>query len=391
MPYLCGLARRFQASNGIGMRILLLGGYGNFGALIARELARDSGLNLILAGRNQASAQTCAAGLETGTGTILDAIALDVGARDLALRLAAVRPDLVINTCGPFQAQDYRVANAALDAGAHYVDLADARDYVAGIVALDGKARAFDRLVVAGASTVPALTAAVIDRHRNEFHALEEIDIGISPGNRTPPGAATVAAILSYVGRPLRMWKSGQWCSLVGWQGLRRHAYPDPVGKRWLGNCDVPDLALFAQRYPGLRTLRFGAGLELGTLHLGLWLLSWPVRWRLLPRLDRWTRALKRISEWFLAQGSDTGTMHVGLRGTGSDGKPLTLVWTLVAGRGHGPQVPAMAAVVLARKIADGRLTARGAMPCLDLITLGDYLGALAAFDIRTHAQRSSN
>lgn len=370
------------------MRILLLGGYGNFGALIARELARDTGLELILAGRNLASAQACAATLRTRPGAVLDAVALDVGDSDLALCLAAVRPDLVINTCGPFQAQDYRVANAALDVGAHYVDLADARDFVAGINSLDAKARACARLVVAGASTVPALSAAVIDRYRGEFDALHDIDIGISPGNRTPRGAATVAAILSYVGQPLHMWKNGQWHIAFGWQGLHRQTYPDPVGKRWLGNCDVPDLTLFPARYPGLRTLRFGAGLELGVLHLGLWLLSWPVRRHLLPRLNRWTHAFKRISEWFQALGSDAGAMHIDLRGIGTDDKPLALTWTLIAGSGHGPQVPATAAVVLVRKIARGQLMAIGATPCLDLFTLEEYLEALAAYDIRIQIRR---
>jgi hypothetical protein len=107
-----------------------------------------------------------------------------------------------------------------------------------------------------------------------------------------------------------------------------------------------------------------------------------------LPRLDRWARGLKRISEWFLAWGGDAGAMHVRLRGTATDGKPLTLTWTLIAGSGHGPQVPATAAVVLARKLAHGQLSARGAMPCLDLFSLDEFLDALAGYDIRIQIQR---
>jgi len=59
--------------------------------------------------------------------------------------LMAERASLVINASGPFQTQDYRVARAAIDAGAHYVDLTDARGFVTGIGALDGEAseRAF--------------------------------------------------------------------------------------------------------------------------------------------------------------------------------------------------------------------------------------------------------
>src|SRR5256885_7469806 len=33
-----------------------------------------------------------------------------------------------------------------------------------------------------------------------------------------------------------------------------------PICKRWLGSCDVPDLELFPQRYPTVRTVSFQAG-----------------------------------------------------------------------------------------------------------------------------------
>ena len=50
--------------------------------------------------------------------------------------MAALRPGLVIHTVGPFQQQDFAVAQAAIAAGAHYCDLADARRFVCGIGAL---------------------------------------------------------------------------------------------------------------------------------------------------------------------------------------------------------------------------------------------------------------
>lgn len=372
------------------MRVLLLGGYGNFGKRVAGGLAGDSGIDLLIAGRDEGAAQRLAVQLRQPGGARIEGIGLDVDAPTLVWQLQTLAPDLVIHTCGPFQRRDYRVAEVCLQVPAHYLDLADARDFVAGVTALDAQARAARRIVVSGASTVPGLTAAVIDRYRDEFASLTAIDIGISPGNSTPRGNATVAAILSYVGRPLRVWRGGRRRKAFGWQGLRRHRYPAPIGRRWLSLCDVPDLSLFPSRYAGLRELRFAAGLELGVLHLALWALSWPVRWHLLPRLDRWARGLKRVSDWFLAYGSDNGAMHVRMSGTGVDGAALTLTWNLVAGNGHGPQIPATAAVLLARKLARGELAASGATPCLDLFTLDEFLHALSGFDIRTQLQRES-
>jgi hypothetical protein len=59
----------------------------------------------------------------------------------------------------------------------------------------------------------------------------------------------------------------------------------------------------------------------------------------------------------------------------------------LRAGAGDGPQIPATPAVVLARKLADGGLSARGAMPCMGLFTLEEALFALDDFAIETQLE----
>lgn len=362
-------------------RVLVLGGYGLFGRRIVRRLAREPALRVVVAGRNAAAAQALAA--DVGA----EALACDVRAASFADTLAATRAQLVINTAGPFQGEDYTVARTALAAGMHYVDLADARDYVAGFGALDDEARSRGLVAVAGASTVPGLSAAVVDRHRGEFARLTGIDIGISPGNRTERGLATIAAILSYVGRALPWRERGRRVAVRGWQRLERHVYAPPVGARWLAACDVPDLALFVERYAPLDTLRFRAGLELKRLHFGLWALSWLVRAGLVRDLARHAPALKRMSEWWLGAGSDDGAMHVTLSGVDAHGAARSLTWEIVAQDGDGPEIPATAAVVIATKLARGELAARGATPCVDLFTLEECLASLAPFAITTRVR----
>ncbi len=374
-----------------GFSVLILGGYGLFGSHIARRLAREVGWRVVIAGRDGAAAIELCDVLRQESRCLaeLAALACDAYAPGLSNVLTRQRIQLVINTCGPFQKQDYTVARAVLAAGAHYIDLADARDFVAAFEQLDAEARSRGRLAVCGASTVPGLSAAVVDGFRDEFKHLETVDIGISPGNRTPRGLATVAAILSYVGRPLPWREQDHRREVAGWQRLQRWDYPAPVGARWLGACDVPDLGLFPRRYPELRELRFRAGLELRSLHFGLWLLSWLVRARLLRGLERHASRLKSISEWLVGCGSDAGAMHVDLRGVGIDGKRLRVVWQLIATHGDGPQIPATAAVLLARKLARGELSARGAMPCIGLFTLQEFIDELDGYAIAVELKRS--
>ena len=154
------------------------------------------------------------------------------------------------------------------------------------------------------------------------------------------------------------------------------------VGPRWVGLCDVPDLALFPQRYSGVQRVTFRAGLELRRLHFGTWLLAWLVRFGVIKNLARHARRLRRISEWLLLAGTDEGGMVVTLQGFDERAKPMRARWSLHAAAGHGPQIPAMPAVVLARKKADGLLKVRGAMPCMGLFDLDEALAALSGYDI---------
>ncbi len=359
-------------------RVLILGGYGNFGSYIARALAPDVSIQLIIAGRSEAKARAFAQALDAANPA--EGVALDIEG-DLAPALAEHKPAMVIHTVGPFQNQDTRVAEACIAVSAHYVDLADARAFVCGIGALDQAARAGGVAVVAGASSVPCLTAAYLDDAMRDFATIESVDYGITAAQQTNRGLGTATAILSYVGRPFTMLCGGRMRRVHGWQGLRCVSYPE-LGRRWFGYCDIPDLDLFPQRYPGLKDMRFAAGHEVALLHFGTWLLSWGVRLRLLPRLDRWGGFLLRTSFLFDRLGSGRSGFHMHIRGRAPDGQVLERREWIVARSGDGPNIPCMPAILLARRLArEGRLPP-GAQPCVGLIGLDEYLGALEGLDI---------
>lgn len=360
------------------MKVTVLGATGLFGARICRLLARDPGIAITAVARDRTK-------LERLRQELGVAIAWFDLAGDWRGALKATAPDLVIHTAGPFQARDYAVAEACIAMGAHYVDLADARGFVAGIGALEERARLANVLVASGASSVPALSAAVVDRLGEGFAEIEAIDIAITPGNRAPRGRATVASILSYVGHPLRCWHRGQWSSVAGWHDLHRRRLPT-LGRRWFSACDVPDLELFPTRYKVRERVLFHAGLELPLLHLGLWLLSWPVRWRWLRSLAPATDGIVWLADRFRSFGTDRGGMAVNVAGRLSDGRAVTRRWRLIADAGDGPWVPTLAAVALARGLARGTITERGARPCVGLLSLDDILAVAEGLAIRTTA-----
>lgn len=352
--------------------ILILGGYGNFGKRITEALTRH-GLPVLIAGRDLSKAETLCRKLPNAR-----PVQVDIH-RDLAEVLAAEKPSVVIHTCGPFQGSDYEVARACISAGVHYIDLADGRDFVREFSRLDAEAKTAGVTLISGASTVPGLSSAVITHLKSQFARMDTLDFGISPGQKAERGLATTRAIMSYVGKPLRPFAGHP--QPYGWQDTHRQAYP-VMGKRYLSTCDIPDLDLLPPIY-GFRSIRFGAGLELGFMHLGLWALSGLVRADLPLNLPALASPLLTISDMFNFMGSDIGGMHVTISGTDHAHAPLTRSWFIVAKSGDGPQIPCVPAILLAKRLHEKDPTlAHGAFPCVGLIRLEDYLDELRRFDI---------
>ena len=348
------------------MRIVVLGGSGNFGARICRALIEDRSLEVVSAGRRSAAAP------------------LDMASADFAAALRRLAPGIVIHCAGPFQGQDYRVASAALAAGAHYVDLADARAFVAGFAkAIDAEARAAGRLALSGASTLPALSSAVVDEHAKDFERLEAIEISIAPGQRAPRGAATLAAVLGYAGRPFKWLSGGVWRDAWGWQELERLRFAK-MGRRWAAACDVPDLELFPARYPGVRTVEFRAALELSLQHFALWAAAALRRAGIPLPLERWAGPLDRLASLLDVFGGPYGGMMVRMTGAKRGGGRVRIEWHLTAPATDGPEIPCLAAILLARRLARGEIGERGAFACMGFLSLAEFAPEFARWKIES-------
>ncbi len=355
-------------------RILIIGAYGNFGSHITKKLVEEQDIQIIVAGRSEEKCRALAEEYKT------EYSVLDIE-KDLPAALKKARPDIVIHTSGPFQEQGYGVAEACIEYGCHYIDLADGREFVAGITALDRKARAKGVTVITGASSVPTLTSAVIDHYLPEFKKLISVDYGITTAQRTNTGLATTKAVLGYAGKPFKTLIRGQMLNVHGWQDMVLHKYP-VLGWRLLGNCDVPDLALFPERYKSLETIRFRAGLEIAFIHMGLWALSWLVRLRILDSLAPAADFLLKTSRLFDPVGSDNSAFHMQMSGIDNDGKIKILTFYLIAKSGHGPFIPSTPAILCAKMLARGEIKQTGAFPCIGVISLEQYLDAMKDLNI---------
>ncbi len=360
--------------------VLVIGGTGMFGERLVSGLLATTTFHVIAAARDAARLAALVARLGAGrlTTLVLDRSKVTPG------DLRATGAFAVVDAAGPFQRASYRLAETVIAAGLHYIDLADARDFVAGFGVLDTAAKAAGVIALTGASSTPALSNAVLDTITKDWTAVHRVDVAISPGNKVPVGLSVIHSILSYAGRPVRVFDACAWQDRPGWGLTVRRDRPG-LGKRLLSLVETPDLDVIPARFAVRDAAIFRAGLELGVLHWGLWVAGWPVRLRLLPSLAPLARMVRWMADRVASFGSDRGGMTVDAEGLDRDGRPVRGAWSLVAEAGDGPFVPTLPALAALRALADGRLSSPGAMICAGVLPLAWIEAEFSGRQIASH------
>src|SRR5262249_27447521 len=151
------------------------------------------------------------------------------------------------------------------------------------------------------------------------------------------------AAVFSYLGRAFPVWRKGRWKLEWGWMDLRsaRLAFDT----RLAAACDVPDLALFPDYFPGVQTVTFHAALEFRVKHLALWCLAALRRIGMPLPVTPWAVGLNRFAGAFDSAAGSKGGMSVSVVGDVNGGKRVRRTWQLVAPASHGPEIPCMATI----------------------------------------------
>jgi NAD(P)-dependent dehydrogenase (short-subunit alcohol dehydrogenase family) len=240
--------------------IAVLGGYGVFGSRVSAELARR-GHRVIVAGRDVSRAFAQAQALGGGSP---EAARVDVTDFESCRRV--VRGAAVVAVCaGPFSALGLAAARAALAEGAHYVDIADDREYIRALRALDADFARARRCAVFGCSSLPAVSSAL---------ALTLIDAGPRPararvtlfiGSANPKGEAAVRALIERLGRPVTTARGEQ----RGFGRPETVPLPAPFGPRKAYTFDGPEHDLFPSLL-GIADIDVRVGFEWEAVNAGL-------------------------------------------------------------------------------------------------------------------------
>ncbi|MFL6264192.1 MAG: saccharopine dehydrogenase NADP-binding domain-containing protein [Thermoanaerobaculia bacterium] len=339
--------------------IVIFGGYGTFGAHVARTLAAE-GLPVRIAGRDGERAARFAGGLGPGhEGVAADANDAGSCARALAGARAAV------HCAGPFSAMSLALPEACLAAGAHYVDIADDRGWLRRLAALDGRFRERGLAAVAGASSLPGISGALASIAARKLPAVERARVTLFIGNRNPKGEAAVRAAAGQLGLPFPAPQG----TLRGFHGREVVDLPPPFGRRAVYDWESPELDLFPALL-GARSVRVKVGFE-----TRLATLSFAGLARLGPRLGRLLLAgLTPLARRLSFFGHSGGYVQVELWAPGGTRATAAL------GAASGAQrMAALPAAFAARDLYAGSAGRRGFATAYETLGAEALIGRLTA------------
>jgi short subunit dehydrogenase-like uncharacterized protein len=239
--------------------IVIYGATGTTGALVARELV-GRGHQIVLAGRDRSRLERLArnlAGPEVGR----DGPAIrPAQVHDAAEMAAAVRGARVVVACaGPFVQVGEAALRAAIDVGAHYLDVCGEQEFLreayerfdsparrAGVTAVPGFAweialgdwAASRAAALCRAQSAPGSEGGTgaggaddADGADDAIEPVDEIVIGyaLSQVSTTPGTRQSLVAALS---QPISVWREDRWERVAPLSRTRRITFPPPFGER---------------------------------------------------------------------------------------------------------------------------------------------------------------
>ncbi len=352
------------------MKPLVLGGYGVFGSRICELLSKD-GHSVIIAGRSLYKAQVLADKLGAS------AVSVDRNA-DLS-QIKNLQVATVIDASGPYNAygnDPYRLVRYCLENGVNYIDLSDSANFTKGILQFDALAKANKCFALSGASSVPAVSAAVVTELSKGFDSLASIEIAILPGNKAPRGYSVVASILSQVGLPITLWRGGKWRGQTCWGDKRKYTFENGES-RIAKTIGAPDLLLFPAHF-NAQSVIFRAGLELGALNFAVQIVAY-LNKILARRPPDWLLQLShKITLPTKVFGTNTGGMIVDVIGRCKN-KIYRNRWQLWAEDGDGPYIPTLTVRAILAKQSN---IPYGARACLADVSLDNLRVAFQGLSI---------
>lgn len=370
--------------------ILLLGGYGNTGTLLARWLLQETDARLVIAGRSLEKAEHLAVELKQADPKEANRISTRrADASDpasLAAALQGVDLLLVASSTAQYARQ---VAQAAIDAHADYLDIQFSTQKIAALISLAGEIERAGLCFITDGGFHPGLPAALVRYAATQLDPLHSAIVGsvikINWRNLHLPDETAIELVQGLGDYQPLVFRQGDW-QKAGWRdawAYRSMDFGDPFGKQYCAPMFLEEMRNLHQVIPTLVETGFYVG--------GF---NWFVDWLVLPLAMAGLRlfggaALKpavRLMRWGLQNFSKppySTLLKLEARGNRL-GQPATLNLTLSHEDGY--QFTAIPVVACLLQYLDGSIRRAGLFTQANLVDPTRLIADMQRMGVRVEA-----
>lgn len=343
--------------------IAVLGGYGTFGSIVARELARAQ-IPVTIIGRDGAHAETFAHSLRQISPLPHCGVCADAG-NSSALRAVIADMRVLVNCAGPYSSMSNEVLDSCIEVGCHHVDISDDRGFAALVRSYSDRFRARGLVAAYGCSSLPSISGALALLARADSkEPIERVRVTLIIGNDNPKGRAAIQSAVAMLGRPFPAPQG----TIKGFNDGELIPLPEPFGPRYGYNFESPEYDLFPQLLDARAVV----------VKIAFELRAATATFALLARLsagygERTAAVLNTIGRLSPAVGCSGGAVMTELFGTNGTVRRATLL-----AKEQGQLMAALPAVIAARALYQGA-DARGALTAYELVGARALIDAIVA------------
>ncbi len=361
------------------MNIVVLGGAGDMGSHIVRDLIEHSDAQVTIADYRLSAARALARRL----GERARAIFVDAGNRD-SLLLALRDADVAVGAVGPFYRFALRMAWAALESRVNYVDICDDYGPIETLFEFDTVAEKAGVTLITGLGWTPGLSNVLARHAADQLDQADEIRIAWAGGAADSQGQAVVQHVLYAVSGRVPTYRDGRWVKVPALSEPEVVVFPEPLGEIKVVHVGHPEPMTIPRTIPAWTVSLKGAltpnwNNRLAGLLVRMGLTS------SLDRIDRMSRLIHRLEGVVGAGGVALSGVRVDVTGTRA-GEQVTLSYMAADHMGRLTGVPAaIGALMLAR----GEIAEPGVFAPEAIIAPVPFLDALAERGIQIIEQES--
>lgn len=362
------------------MKIVVLGGCGDMGSYVVRDLIAFSDAEVVIADYRLERAQQMA----TELGDRARAAFVDAEDADMLVRVLE-GADAAVGCIGPFYYFAPKLARAAIRAHVPYVDICDDWGPIDELRSIAPQAKEAGVTVINGLGWTPGITNLMAKKGAAQLDEVDEVRIYWGGGAADSEGLAVVMHVFYAITGEVPTFRDGQRVMVPAGSEKEWVDFPSPLGRVEVYHCGHPEPLTIPQTIPA-RTVFLKGGLtpqwnnSLGALLVRLGLS------RSHRSIVRTARLIHRVERLIGAGGVPFSGARVDVVGR-KGGEARTVRYATVDKMGRLTGIPAaIGAVMLARREVDKP----GVFAPEELLEPDPFFTQLAKRDIRIQEWQES-